>query len=136
MTSMTCSRSSKLSGNEGSAGWKPAASILGTQLWPTRDVFWTGAATAVVTAPVRVVEGLGHRHEMLAGDVAFHQHLRGELAAVRGCCDRDVLEPPPAQRALRLEDALQGAVDVGGDVQVEGAVTVGVEEGGPRVPSR
>jgi hypothetical protein len=60
-------------------------------------VFRIDAATAVVSAPVRVVEGLGHRYEMPSCDDAFDCYLRGELVAVRGRFDRDVVEPGGAR---------------------------------------
>jgi hypothetical protein len=41
----------------------------------------------------------------------------------------DLLEALPPEGAFRLEDVLHGAVDVLGDVEVEPAVAVGVEEG-------
>ena len=72
-------------------------------MWRTRDGAPGRCRHRGCLEAVGFVEGLGHRDEMLAGDVAFHQHLRGELTAVRRRFDHDVLEPAggqPVERAL------------------------------------
>ena len=48
---------------------------------------------------------------------------------------RHLLEPAPGQGPLRVENVLQGAIDIGSHVEVEVAVAVRIEEGGTRVPA-